>query len=193
MSKIFYHNTNKFDALTRDSVVILQSHHEIHDGKSFYVMYSVASLGDMGSPDDMITLTWTTANTTELAHFQFIGIGSAGWRLRLIEAPSGGGADPTGSLTILNKKRNSSNTSGFIDLASAANKVSYDATLATGGTTLWDQYFEGSGGPLSGGTAGGERDEMPLKENTKYQLSLYGTDANPATLYMKWYEEEGAT
>lgn len=35
---------------------------------------------------------------------------------------------------------------------------------------------------------GSGRDEIVLKQNTKYQLSLYGTDADPATLMMDWYE-----
>ena len=162
-------------------------HHKLHEGDTFSVMYSVASLGAMAAPDDAITLDFTTPNTTKWGHYQFSASGTAGWRLRLIEAPSGGAADPTGQFTILNKHRNSATTSTFTD-GSTANQVNYDSTLATGGTTLWDEYLGGTGGPQSGVTSGGSRNERILKQNTKYQLSLFGTDANPATIHMNWYE-----
>ena len=177
----------KIDGGTYALLSMSHEHHETHAGSHFYVMYSVASLGAMETPDDAITLTFTTPDTTKWGHFVFWGNGTAGWRVRLIEAPTGGAATPTGQLTILNKHRNSSTVSTFTD-GSTANQVNYDATLATGGTTLWDQYLEGSGGPQSGGTGTGSRDEIVLKQNTTYQLSLYGTDANPGTLYMSWYE-----
>lgn len=163
------------------------AHHEIEKGKAFYVMYSVASLGAMTTPDDMITLDFTTPDTTKWGHFTFAVKGSAGWRVRLIEAPTGGAATPTGQFSILNHNRNSAIASTFTD-GSTADQVNYDSTLATGGTTLWDEYMEGSGGPQSGGTGSGARDEIVLKQNTKYQASIYGTDASAATLYINWYE-----
>ena len=177
----------RIDVSTRAFNVIDYEHHEIHGGSAFYLMYSVASLGAMTTPDDMITLDFTTPDSAKWGHFVFSVSGSAGWRVRLIEAPSGGAASPTGQLTILNHNRNSPHTSIFTD-GSTANQVNYDSTLATGGVTLWDQYLEGSGGPQAGGTASGKRNEWVLKQNTKYQLSLYGTDTDPATIYMDWYE-----
>lgn len=194
MSRVLWNGTNWryriMDAITRGAIWISEPHHEIHEGGRFYVIYSVASLGDMTTPDDMITLTFTTPNTTKWSHFQFNAFGTAGWRLRFIEAPSGGAESPTGSLTVLNHNRNSSNTSVLKDVAEtpALNKISYDATLATGGTTLWDQYLEGSGGPLASGTSSNDRDERVLKQNTTYQVSFFGTDTNPATLHLDWYE-----
>jgi len=179
------------DSATDAMMFVDYAHHEIHNGSHFFVQYSVASLGAMGSPDDMITLSWTTPNTTKWGHLLYSANGSAGWRLRLIEGKTGGGASPTGSITILNSNRNSTATSTAKDLAGTpvANKVSYDATLFTGGTTIWDQYLEGSGGPQSGGVGGGnQRLEVVLKQNTTYQLSLFGTDANPASMTMEWYE-----
>lgn len=174
------------DLATTASTGIDYAHHEIHGGSMFYVMYSVVDLGAMLTPNDTITLDFTTPNTTKWAHFTFSVAGSADWRVRLIEAPTGGAGTPTGQIAILNHDRNSTKTSTLI--GSAAGNVNYDSTLATGGTTLWDQYLEGSGGPQAGGSSTGARDERILKQNTKYQLSLYGTDANPATLYMDWYE-----
>jgi len=166
-------------------------HKEIHNSSSFFVMYSVASLDAMAAPDDMITLTWNTPNTTKWGHFQFGAKGSADWRIRLIEAPTGGAINPTGALPIRNKNRNSAVRSTFTDGA-VVNQVGYDATLATGGNTLWDEYLEGAGGPkAAGASGGGDRDEIILRQNTQYQLSLFGANADPATLLMSWYEHTG--
>ena len=164
------------------------SHKKIHEGKRFYVLYSVASLGAMTTPDDMITLDFTTKEFSEL-HFTFSAIGTAGWRVRLIEAPTGGAASPTGQLNILNHKRESTINPGAGINAATQGQVNYDSTLATGGVTLWDEYLGGSAGPFSVGTAAGARNELELLSNTKYQLSLYGTDTNPATLIIDWYKE----
>ena len=175
------------DNSTYARTIIDYVHHEIHGGSGFYVMYSVASLGAMTTPDDMITLDWTTPNTAKWGHFVFSVSGSADWRVRLIEAPSGGAASPTGQLAILNHNRNSAVASTFTD-GSVAAQVNYDSTLATGGIALWDQYLEGSGGPQAGGSGSAKRNEIVLKQNTKYQLSLFGTDTNPATMLIDWYE-----
>ena len=131
------------DSSTRSLVTVNYEDNKIHEGDDFFLTYSVASLGAMTLPDDMITLTFTTPDTTKWGHFKFKIVGTAGWRIRLIEAPTGGGATPTGSLSILNSNRNSSVTSGFLDVAGTpvVNKISYDATLATGGITLLDEYL----------------------------------------------------
>ena len=113
----------------------------IHCGDNYFILYSVVDLGAMAAPDDTITLTFTTPNTVNWGHFVFRVIGSPDWRVRLIEAPTGGGASPTGALEIFNSNRNSDNKSSFKDLSGVVNQVSYDATLATGGKTLWDEYW----------------------------------------------------
>jgi len=181
----------RIDSSTRSLQTIDYAHHEAHAGSRYLVNYSVASLGAMETPDDMITLTWTTPDTTTWAHFTFYAIGTGGWRLRLIEAPSGGAASQTEQFACLNHNRNSANTSTLIALDSTAGEVSYDATLATGGTTLWDEYVPG--GSKTAGNVGSDRDEFILKQNTKYQLSLYGTDTDPASLHMDYYEHSDQT
>lgn len=179
-------NAGKYDELSGSLATIDFPHAKTHEGNAYYVSYSVPSLGAMTTPDDTITITFTTP-ATGFIHFTFSAYGSAGWRLRLIEAPTGGAATPTGQLAILNHNRASSNTS-TVSNGTTAGQVNYDATLATGGTMLWDQYLEGSGGPLVGGTSVSNRNEVILKQNTVYQISLYGVDTNPATLYLDWYE-----
>lgn len=173
------------DAATNSATGIDYAHHEAHEGKRFYVQYSVPSLGAMTG--DIITLTFTTPNSAEWDHFVFTATGSSGWRVRLIEAPSGGAATPTGALPILNKNGNSSNTSLTTD-GTTAGQVSYNATLATGGITRWDDYIQGSTTGVSGSGNSGKRDELILKQDTQFQLSIYGTDTEAATLYIDWYE-----
>jgi len=178
------------DQSTHVVTTIDYAHHEIHAGSYFVVTYSVASLGALTTPDDMITLTFKTPNTTKWCHFVFSAKGTAAMRTRFIEGGTGGGASATGTVAILNKNRNSTNTSDVLNVEGtpATGSVSYDATLVTGGTTLWDEYLEGSTGPMSGGAASGTREEFILKQNTQYQLSLYGTATEPASLIMFWYE-----
>ena len=178
---------NQIDSTTHAITTIGYPHHEAHAGKRFYVQYSVPSLGAMTTPNDMITLDFTTPNTTKWSHFTFLCKGSSGWRVRVIEAPTGGAASPTGQLSILNHNRNSANTSVITD-GSTAGQVNYDSTLATGGTTLWDDYIEGSTTGASGDGASANRDELILKQNTKYQVSLYGTDTEAGSIYIDWYE-----
>jgi len=176
----------KFDATTWAALFMSYPHHEAHQGKRFYRNYSVPSLGALTSPDDTISLTWVTPDTAVWEHFTFYGTGTGGWRLRLIEAPTGGAASPTGKFSLLNHQRNSPNVSTALAIDGTAGQVSYDATLATGGVTLWDDYIPG--GSKVSGTIGSDRDEIILKQNTKYQLSLFGTDTDPATVHIDWYE-----
>jgi hypothetical protein len=174
------------DSSTRALRTVSYPHSEAHGGSRYLVNYSVASLGAMAAPDDMITLTWTTPNTTQWEHFTFYAIGTGGWRLRLIEAPTGGAASQTEQFVALNHNRNIDTAAACIALDSTAGEVSYDATLATGGTTLWDEYVPG--GSKAAGNVGSDRDEFILKQGTKYQLSLYGTDTDPASLHIDFYQ-----
>lgn len=183
--------TLRMDQQTHVLSVIDYPHHEIHSGSRFFVNYSVASLGALETPDDTMTLTWTTPDSAKWAHFTFYAIGTGGWRVRFIEAPSGGAASPTGQLDCLNHNRNSLKESTLLALPATANQVNYDATLATGGVTLWDQYIPG--GNKVSGDAGSDRDEIILKQDTQYQLSMFGADADPGTLHIDFYEHTDKT
>lgn len=184
---------NQIDKPTNAQNIVDYPHHEAHEGNRFYVQYSVASLGAMTTPDDMITLTFKTPNTTKWDHFVFSVKGSSGWRIRLIEAPTGGVATPTGTLDILNKNRNYQiSKPSTVSNGTTAGVVNYDATLATGGTALWDDYIEGSTTGQSGTGVTGKRDELILLQDTTYQLSVFGTDTEAATLYIDWYEHANA-
>jgi hypothetical protein len=163
------------------------THKKGHEGKRFYVMYSVADLGAATTPTDSMTLDFTTPKAEDgEIHFTFSAKGTAGWLIKLVEAPTGGAASPTGQLEILNHNRISEKRSKVTD-GTNENQVNYDSSLATGGTTLWSEYIAGSAGPMAGGAETGVRNELKLKPETKHQVSLTGTDNTPGTLIIDWY------
>lgn len=179
--------SSAIDSITNAINTISYAHHETHGGSRFFRTYSVASLGAMTTPADMITLTWTTPDTTKWEHFTFYVIGTGGWIIKLIEGSTGGGATPTDHVSMLNHNRNSSKVATCIDLNASDGNVSRDATQLTGGTELWTEYIPG-GSKMAGSVTGGERDEILLKQNEIYQLSCFGIDTDPCTIHIDWYE-----
>jgi hypothetical protein len=180
----------KDDKITGQKIFIDYAHHEVHEGNHYNLSYSVASVGGQTTPDDMMTLSFKTPPGDKKLHMVVAGICSSGARFRFIEGKTGGGATPTGTITANNTDRGSSNTSIITDVAGAnAGKVSYDATLFTGGTTLVDEYIGADGAGLSfiGGESRGD-EEWILAADTEYQLSIYETDTVPGTLQLSWYE-----
>jgi hypothetical protein len=174
------------DAATNAINVIEYEHHEIHAGSSYLVVYSVANLGAMSTPNDMIQLSFATPNTAKWMHMVIMVQSGGAALFTLTEAPTGGMETPTGTLPAYNKNRNSTNTSGILSATDGtAGVVSYDGTAATGGAVLWSEYV-GQGTASKG--EGGGRFELILKQNTVYAVSLYDTTAITASIMMDWYE-----
>jgi len=178
------------DPSTSSLQVVDYAHHEIHGGSHYTVTYGVADIGAATTPNDAITLTFTTPDTTKWAHMtvEFLGVGGALCRVR--EGGSGGGS-ATGTITCKNTNRNSSNTSGLIDIEGSptAGQMSYDAGLDTGGTLLYDFYIPGATtNQGKAGLDGGGRHEWVLKQNTRYQISLVSTATVAASMILQWYE-----
>lgn len=176
----------RLDGVTDALETIDYAHHEIHGGSSFFVCYSVADLGGMTTPNDMIQLSFATPNTTKELHMMFLAKSGGAALFTVTEAPTGGLSTPTGTLSAINCNRNSATTSVILDASGGtAGLVSYDATAATGGTVLWTEYVgQGNSTP---GSAGG-RFEVVLKQNTVYAVSLYDTTNITGTLFLDWYE-----
>jgi len=178
------------DSSTGALNVIDYAHHEIHGGSHYTVTHGVADLGAATTPNDAITLTFTTADTASWPHMVILFNSVGGALCRLREGGSTG-ASPTGAITCKNNNRNSSKTSGVLDIAAAAGQMSYDAGLDTGGTLLVDEYIAGAttnqnkGG---GGAEGGARYEWILKQNTRYQISIFSTATAAASIVLHWYE-----
>ena len=182
--------TIRIDPATHALTTITYAHHEVHGGGTYFVNYSVADIGALTTPNDTMTLSFTTPNTTKWMHFTYYGASSTAAQLMFIEGKTGGGTNPTGTLQTYNSNRNSTNTSGILDVAGAnVGKVSYDALVFTGGTTLTNLYIGVDGNPV--GRSGGSHaagSEIILKQNTAYQLVLIDANGTTATLAMSWYE-----
>lgn len=180
------------DLSTRTLQFIDYDHHEIHAGSHYTVTYGVADIGAATTPNDAITLTFTTPDTTKWAHMVVLFNAVGGALCRIREGGSGGGS-ATGTITCKNNNRNSSNTSGILDIQGTptAGQMSYDAGLDTGGILLVDEYISGASTNQnkSGGSAeGGGRNEWILKQNTRYQISIFSTATVAASIVLHWYE-----
>jgi len=177
------------DASTHTLQVIDYPHHEIHGGSGFFVCNSTPDIGAQTTPADVLSLTFTTPDTTKWAHMLFEFLGGPGALCGIREAGTGG-ASPTGAIVCANRNRNSGTTSVLSDLNPTAGQISYDATLDTGGTAF-EFYLPGSGGtPAAGspGTMGGGRAELILKQNTRYQVYMQDTANVAASIILDWYE-----
>ena len=165
-------------------------HHEIHAGSHFTAMWSVADIGAATTPNDTISLTFTTPDTTKWGHmvFRFNAVGGA---LCTVREGGSGGVSPTGAVTCFNNNRNSTTTSGLLDLSSTAGQISYDATLDTGGSLIVNEYIAGATtnqNMAGGGAESGGRFEWVLKQNTRYQVSIVSTATVSASIILHWYE-----
>ena len=150
-------------------------HHEIHEGNSYKVNYNVASIGAMETPDDAIQITWTSPmgpkNMNLTIHVQC----GAAALYKFTRGWTGGGTSPTGTVVGYNRNHNFPNSNiAFY----------YDATLVTGGEVLEQEYI--TTGKFG---AGESRDsqEMILRANTAYAVSLYLNAAEIATISLDWY------
>ena len=184
----------KDDKMTGQKIFLDYGHHEIHRGRHFHAEWSVSDIGAATTPDDVISLSWKTPDTTRLMHLVFEAECSGGALVRLIKGKTGGGATPTGIITAKNSDDGSSITSGVWNLAAtpAQASISYDATVFTGGTDLLGLagvYLSGTSAMAISTPSGIRSDnEIILARNTFYQLSVLETGSVPATLHLAWYE-----
>lgn len=158
-------------------------HAAIHAQVHYHLLYGVEDLGAMTTPNDTITLSFKTP-TDVYCHMIFAARSEGGPEYRIMEGKTGGGVSPTGYFEPLNSYRPSTNTSGLKDLSGNAGRVSYDATLFTGGTLLRQEWLGSSFDSKS--VRGYE--EWVLKQDEWYQVALIGTFTDFATLEMTWYE-----
>lgn len=172
----------KLDGVSHALQTIDYPHHEIHGGSAFHVGYSVPSIGAMTVPDDTIQLHFTTGDVSpKHAHMEAVATCASAAQFLVFEAPTGGLAEPTGTVNIWNRRRPSANTS-MIPV------VYYDATLATGGNTLRNTYFGSSGFFTGTGGQFSDRYEWILKPNTTYAFALISTATVSAEIVLNWYE-----
>ena len=175
-------------------IIMEAEHNAVHEGYHYHISYGVADMGAMTTPNDMITLSFTTPTTASglFVHMIFAFKSSSGALAKIIEGQTGGGATPTGTLQTYNNNRVSTNTSKITDVAGAnESKMSYDATEFTGGTTIHSEYIGAAGFlSISGGTDRGSN-EWILSPETLYQATLFTTANVPGTISLTWYEYDG--
>jgi hypothetical protein len=180
----------RIDGATSSFSTVSLSHEKIHNGKHYTITYAVADLGAATTPNDMMTLAFTTPNTTAWLHMLITATSAAGTRFRFIRGKTGGGGTGTGIIDAQNNNHNSSNTSSIINQAGtpAAGSVTYDSTLFTGGVSVIDVFIgtTGQGNAVIGGEARGDNENI-LKQDTEYQVSLFNTANVAGSISLSWY------
>lgn len=159
------------DGNTNAIKVISYEHHEIHEGESFTIDYSV-DLANGASMDVQLT----TPDTTKWAHMIYTVYTEAEAEFNLYEAPTTSAGT---AMTEHNRNRNSSTAAGVVAV--------HTPSVSNTGTLIRTKHFG------TAKTAGGqlhETDEWILKQNTKYLFRLTNatTSANYCTLLINWYE-----
>jgi len=171
------------DPVSEGLVTTSFEHHEIHEGDHYFI----EDVSDIAI-NNVFDVQWTTPNTTEWAHFNFVLAceNETEWFIyegvNIILAGT--------ALTPINNNRNSANTSSAT-LASIANTSVANANLdtAVAGATLLAHGIVGSG--QDGGVIARER-EIIMKQNTKYCLRAVATAAGYVNFFMGWYEHVDA-
>ena len=163
----------RMDMSTHSLQVINYAHHEIHSGSSYTV--SKAFTVPAGTK---VNLGIITPNTAKWAHMTFDITCDAAYTANFYEGDdySGGTA-----VTAVNRNRNSTNTAGV-----AITHTDTDQGAGTG-TLLWT--FSG-GANKAVTTAGSDRHEFILKQNTSYLIEVVASLNDIAHIELDWYEHE---
>jgi len=167
----------RLDESTHAPITIQYDHHEIHDGNSYFVVYSA-----LLNTAALIEVRIATPNTTAWAHMQIMVDSAIAGTASLWEGTTK--TDNSGNrITPMNRNRNSSNTSGLT--------ICHTPGGSESGTANLTQYL---GAAATGGrsTASGQansRGEFVLKQNTAYLIRATSrADNNSMSIILDWYE-----
>lgn len=165
------------------------SHEEIHKGDAYTVSIVSGVLGDNAT----LNIAFKTPNTTKYIHMIVDWSSKAGGSIEVIEAPTWTQGSGT-SLAIINRERNSSNTSGIKNNATttvflANSKMVKDVTtvLETNALTIDQEHVFGSN--VKGAQSQRGVQELILKANTAYVIR-YTADGgtNAGAIKLSWAE-----
>ena len=180
----------KRDAMTEAINIIDYAHHEIHGGSSYFIDTYDTDL-DTG---DTLAICFKTPDTKKWLHMIASVETSGSIEYSIYEGATITADDGT-DITIWNRNRNSSNTSGILTIESSPEAG--EATLITAGTGITaggdtiKQVIMGSGSnpaTARGGTSRGE-EEFILEQNTIYAFIVIGQADNiRITISLSWYE-----
>lgn len=164
----------RLDASTHAIEVIDYPHHEIHSGSHFFI-----KLFEDLTNAEVYKMVFVTPNTGEWGHLFFDY-----WHEKELEFTITEGiateADGT-PVTVFNNNRNSAHAATIV--------VTHTPTNPTGGTVIYS-YRRGDGN--KGGGEKRDEDEIPLKQNTKYLITVTNGSAVNCLwdFHFKWYEHE---
>jgi hypothetical protein len=169
----------RIDSSTNSIQIVTYEHHEIHSG-SHYFIDDTADL----SADDVFDMQWTTPDTAESAHFQFILACEKEYEWYIYE----GAVIITAGATItpINNNRNSLNTSNA-DIKSILNTSLVNANADTDVSGA----LQIAHGVVGAGKTGGQADrnaEIILKRNEIYCMRAIAIENAYVNFTVKWYE-----
>ena len=175
-------NPAEIDETSGGLITLDYAHHEIHEGDAFTQFHAAGSKNDGTS----INMYFKTPDTAKRIHILMVWASTGAAYGRILEAPTVTGN--TGShVTILNHRRDSTNTSGVLDNSTAqtVNKASKDVTTSSG-TTIYEEY---SGAAKTSAGAGRNLAEYILNANTKYVFEVESDAASLVlSMALHWYE-----
>lgn len=169
------------DPSTHGLLVMQYDHHEIHEGEHYF-MDEVFDLAINNVADIRVT----TPNTTKWAHMLINFDTEVEYEYYLYEGVT---ITVAGTAYVpRNSNRNSGNASGLaIDYITNASVANANADTGVGAATALYHDLIGSGSKLAG-SAGAERAEIILKQNTIYDMRLIANAAGYINAHMAWYE-----
>lgn len=168
------------DELTEKAAVISTDHNYIHKGRA-YTAYI-----DTGSISSAYRIGFTTPEASDEAfiHWRPIGVSTSADYIKF-ELTEGDSFTSGTDVTPRNRNRN------FTD-ASNMQVFSKGVTSTPSGPVIDHDGLGASGNPASrSGGGSGENEELLLKPDTDYVITLTPDGATTCLLKLFWYEEEG--
>jgi hypothetical protein len=165
------------DASTNAIATITYTHHEIHGGSAYYVLYSA-----LANTAGTISIRIGTPNTTKWAHMVF-DIEASLAATAQMWFPTTKTHEAGNAIVPMNRNHNSTNTSGLT--------VCHTPGGAQAGTAQLTKYFgaTATGGRVAGGGGASNRHEFILKQNSSYYILLTSrADGNAMSITLDWYE-----
>jgi len=170
----------RFDPITSALNIIDYEHHEIHEGKHFFVRgYQDLAI------NNVLDFTWLIPNTAKWPHWTW-KISTESQTLWQVYEGAVATNPLANAVTPYNNDRNSLNTSGTtMKFEKQANLAAANADTNIGAATLLESGICGAGKD-----AGQEarNNEMIMKQNTLYCLRATATVAGYINFTMDWYE-----
>jgi len=171
------------EALTGFFGFITSDHAYIHQAKAFTAIIPAGSI----SAAYHICFKTPTVASGKYIHYRPLGITSSAdyVDIKLYEGETYTGGD---AITPINRNRVASAT------ASTMQAFVKGATVTPAGVLLYNAGVGSTGGPQNkAGAGGGADEELVLKQNTIYCLTLTPAGATTVTASVFWYEEDEGT